>query len=210
MNCESVIQQLISAEESHDELELRKLSAHLDTCESCRDEWRGVKALRMVKFRPAFGPREGFYEAVIENSTRTTAPPSGRSHFWAGATFGGVLAAGIVFAVLTLGIFNNDTDGIDAAPVVTMALGEQQDVNIAIDAERNLPNTLVNVTLSGGFEIVGFGEQQTLSWNTDLEKGVNKLTLPISAIGSGKGLLLVRLEHEGVERVFRVQLNIDS
>jgi hypothetical protein len=91
-----------------------------------------------------------------------------------------------------------------------MALGERQDVDIAIDAERNLPNTLVNVTLSGGFEIVGFGEQQTLSWNTDLEKGVNKLTLPISAIGSGTGLLLVRLEHDGVGREFRVQLNVDS
>jgi hypothetical protein len=66
------------------------------------------------------------------------------------------------------------------------------------------------MTLSGDFEIAGFGQQQSLSWNTDLKQGVNKLTLPISAIGSGTGLLLVRLEHEGVERVFSVRLNADS
>jgi len=210
MNCESVIEQLIRAEGSNDELEMRKLQTHLETCESCEDEWRAVKALHMVKSRPAMDQREGFYESVIRNSTRIELHPAGRSRFWAGAAFGGVIAAGIMIAVLTIGVLDTEPGGSNAGSVITMALGEPHDVNIAIDAERNLPNTVVNVTLSGGFEIVGFGERQTLSWRTDLVKGINKLTLPISAIGPGAGQLLVRLEHEGTERVFRLQLNVDS
>ena len=62
--------------------------------------------------------------------------------------------------------------------------------------------------LSGGFEIVGFGDLRELTWSTDLEKGVNKLTLPLSAVAVAGGQLVVRLEHEGTTREFRVDLNI--
>ena len=206
MKCETVIDRLISAEESQNEIEMRKLGAHLETCEACRDEWRGAVALRALRLRPVHEPREDLFAEVMLRTTQVPARAPGRSQFWAGTAFGGLLAAGIVFAVLTLGFFRTGPEA--EFPTVLMALGEQQEVSIAIDAERDLPNTMVNVTLSNGFEIAGFGEQRTLSWTTDLEAGVNKLSLPISAISEVDGQLLVHLEHEGTKRTFRVELKV--
>ena len=151
---------------------------------------------------------DGLFEAVVSYATRQPGRATGKSQFWLGAAAGGLLAAGVVFAVLALGIFNAPPGNGNAMAAVAMALGEQQEVSIAIDAERDLPNTTVNVVLYGGFEIVGFGEQRELTWNTDLEKGVNKLTLPLSAVEAASGEVVVRLEHEGTHREFRIELNI--
>jgi hypothetical protein len=135
---------------------------------------------------------------------------AGGSRFWIGAAFGGLLVAGIAIAVVTLGLLQAPTASIPEVPVVTMALGEQQDVNIAIDADKDLPGTKVSVSLSGGFEIAGFGSLRELSWTTDLENGVNRLALPLLAVGDGDGHLIVRLEHDGTQRVFRVDLNLSG
>ncbi len=208
MNCEDIIERLIRVDQSDDELEQRKLAAHLETCESCQDAWRGAIALRMVKNRPAQRPADGLFEAVVSYATRQPGRATGKSQFWLGAAAGGLLAAGVAFAILAFGIFTVPPDSGTATAAVTMALGEQQEVSIAIDAERDLPNTTVNVVLYGGFEIVGFGAQRELTWSTDLEKGVNKLTLPLSAVEAASGQVLVRLEHEGTHREFRIELNI--
>jgi hypothetical protein len=62
------------------------------------------------------------------------------------------------------------------------------------------------VFLSGGVELAGFGNQREISWSTDLEQGVNQLTLPVIATDLNGGSLLVRLDHEGVQKVFKVNL----
>jgi len=208
MECTTVIDRLIEAEDSGNDLEFRRLSAHLAHCESCRDEWRGAQALRGVRRRPASEPRAGFFAEVIATSTRTPARGSGKKHFWAGTAVGGLLAACIAVAIVTLGIFDQQPPSASTPPVVTMALGDQQDVNIAIDAERDLTGTTINVTLSEGFEIAGFAGQRTLSWVADLDRGVNKLTLPVAALDTVDGELVVRLEHEGTTREFRLALKV--
>ena len=166
--------------------------------------------MRMVKNRPAQQPPDGLFTRVMAEATKPVPKASGRPQFWAGTAVGGFLAAGIAIAIVSLGFFDSPTDSVVATPIVTMALGGQQEISIAIDAERDLLNTTVNVLLSGGIEIVGLGAQRELSWNTDLQKGVNKLTLPITAVDLADGHLIVRLEHEGTQRIFRVDLKIDT
>jgi len=210
MNCEDVIEQLLEAGNLQDELENRKLTTHVENCASCRDALRGANAMRVVKNRPAQQPPDGLFTRVMAEATKPVPRAPGRSQFWAGTAVGGFLAAGIAIAIVSFGFFDTPTDSVVATPIVTMALGGQQEISIAIDAERDLLNTTVNVLLSGGIEIVGLGAQRELSWNTDLQKGVNKLTLPLTAVDLAKGYLIVRLEHEGTQRVFRVDLNIHT
>jgi hypothetical protein len=208
MKCEDVIERLIEAGNTEDEVTARKLAQHLEQCESCRDAIRGADAMRMLKNRPTLRAPEGFFRRTMAQVASQAQPAASGSRFWTGAAVGGLLAASVVIALFSFGILNVQPDTVDVPAAVSMALGEQQDVSIAIDAERDLPNTMVSVKLSGGFEIVGFGEQKELTWSIDLEKGVNKLTLPLSAVGAAGGQLVVRLEHEGTQREFRVNLNI--
>lgn len=209
MNCEDVIEQLVETEEDAlSVLERSKLVAHLAACQSCQHALRGANALRLVRNQAVGAAPDGLFDRVMTRATRSTNSAGKRSQFWIGAAFGGLLAAGIAIAVVTLGMFGTPGSSLPEVPVITIALGEQQQVNIAIDAEKDLPGTIVNVTLSGGFEIVGFGMQRDLSWTTDLEKGLNRLTLPLLAVDNTGGHLVVRLEHEGTMRVFRVDLKI--
>jgi len=209
MNCEDVIEQLVETEEDAlSVLERGKLVAHLADCKSCQDALRGANALRMVRNQAVRTAPEGLFDRVMTRATRSTISGAKRSQFWTGAAFGGLLAAGIAIAVVTLSTFEAPSSSLPEVPVITMALGEQQEVNIAIDAAKDLPGTTVNVTLSGGFEIVGFGMQRELSWITDLEKGVNRLALPLLAVDDTGGHLVVRLQHEGTMRIFRVDLKM--
>ena len=210
MNCEDVIEQVLEAGNLQDELENRKLTMHVEKCDSCRDALRGANAIRMVKNRRAHQPPDGLFTRVMAKATMPVPKAPGRSQFWAGTAVGGFLAAGIAIAIVSFGFFETPTDSVVATPIVTMALGGQQEISIAIDAERDLLNATVNVLLSGGIEIVGLGAQRELSWNTDLQKGVNKLTLPLTAVDVAEGHLIVRLEHEGTQRIFRVDLKIDT
>ncbi len=211
MNCEDVIEQLVETDEDAlSVLEQSKLVAHLSDCEACQDALRGAKALRMVRKLPVRSAPDGLFDRVMSHATQSTGSSARRSQFWIGAAFGGLLAAGVAIAVVTLGIFRAPSSSLPEVPVVTMALGEQQEVNIAIDAEKDLPGTTINILLSGGFEIAGFGKQRELSWTTDLAKGVNRLALPLFAVSDSEGHLIVRLEHEGTRRVFRVNLNLSG
>lgn len=207
MNCEDVIAQLIASEDDAlSVLEHSKIVEHLADCGDCQDGLRGANVLRMVRSRTLETAPEGLFERMLDVTTAPARPVAGRSQFWAGAAVGGLLAAGIAIAVVTLGLFRAPEIGEGSIPIVTMTLGVQQDVNIAIDAEKDLPGTTVNVFLAGGIELVGFGDTRELSWSTDLEKGVNRLALPLLAIDGSGGHLVVRLQHEGTERIFRVDL----
>jgi len=207
MNCEDVIELLVETEEDAlSVLEQSKLVAHLSDCESCQDAVRAANALRIVKRQPVRSAPDGLFNRIMIHTTHATGSRTRSSQFWIGAAFGGLLAAGIAIVVVTLGIFRAPELALPEVPVVTMALGEPQDVSIAIDAEKDLPGTTVNVVLAGGVEIVGFGDRRELSWSTDLEKGVNRLALPLLAVDGSGGHLIVRLEHEGTERIFRVDL----
>jgi hypothetical protein len=211
MNCDDVIEQLLDAEEDAlSVLERSQLVAHLADCRSCQDALRAANALRMVRKEPVRSAPDGLFDRVMARATNAAIPGARKFQFWTGAAFGGLLAAGIAIAVVTLGTFRAPISSPPEVPVVTMALGEQQDINIAIDAEQDLPGTTVNVVLAGDFEIAGFGEQRELSWTTDLDKGVNKLALPLLAVGDTEGHLIVRLEHDGTRRIFRVNLNLSG
>lgn len=206
MNCENLIEQLMRADETGNDLEFRRLGEHLEHCGDCRHEWRAVKALRGLRDRQAAAPRADLFDEIMANTAAATANDTGWGQFWLGTAVGGLIAAGLATLVLTFGVFNDVPTGPAEGPAVAMTLGMPQEINIAIDAERDLEGSTVHVTLSDGFGIDGYGEERTLSWQTDLVRGVNKLTLPIVATAPGTGQLVVRLEHGGSERLIRIDL----
>ena len=83
-------------------------------------------------------------------------------------------------------------------------------MEIAIDVDRPLAGAKISVMLAGDVEVEGFGSLRELSWSDDLESGVNRLTLPLRAIGADVGQVVVRLSHPDSEQLFVVKLKLDS
>ena len=120
---------------------------------------------------------------------------------------GGAVAATLVMAfMISIERPSSDLSSAPAALEFVIAMNEARNVNIAIDAGHDLQGATVSVFLSGGVELAGFGSKREISWATDLEQGVNQLQLPVVATDLNGGSLLVRLDHEGVQKVFRVTL----
>ena len=68
----------------------------------------------------------------------------------------------------------------------------------------------VRVLLAGGIELQGLGGRRELKWKTDLEPGINRLTLPIIASDNSGGRLSVAVEYGAQQRAFVVQIDVDD
>ena len=209
MNCEETYDRLV-AMKNHAlaTLEQRQLTAHLVSCEVCQSTARSSVALQEIRDQELQSVPDGLFENVMRHTVRTAKPAGSR--FWMGAGFGGALAASIMLVVMSFGF------GTGASPVTAdviqfqVSIHESRDLNVAIDLERSLPGATITVVLTGGIEIDGFGSQRKITWTSDLQAGVNRLTLPIVAINEAGGQLLVTVNHENKQRTFQVKLTLDT
>ena len=205
MKCEHVLTVLQRAGNSSDPAR-REATEHLASCEDCRNAAHALATLRADRDLPIERPRDGAFQdairAAVSASSRTTPRRSG---FWLGMGVGAALAASVaVAAVMMLRPFSQSAP--PGAPAVTLAINEARDVNVALSSPEPLSNAEIHVALSGDIGLRGFAEQRELRWSTDLDRGVNQLTLPIVAIGPHGGQVLVEVLHGDKRRAFVVDV----
>ena len=212
MNCEDAIAKIQSDSESGPtDLDSRQAMEHIAGCEDCRDALNGLEALHEIRKQTPVGAPEGLFGRIIQNVTENAKPQKTRYGFWHGVGIGGAVAATLIMAFMASTVMRSpEVASAPATPEFVIAMNEARDVNIAIDAGRDLQGATVSVFLSGGVELAGFGNKREISWSTNLEQGVNQLTLPVVATSLDGGSLLVRLDHDGVQKVFRVNLKIQG
>lgn len=210
MNCEDAIthyQNTIGARPA--DLESRNALAHVAGCEECRDVLRGIEALHELRHLETANAPEAFFGEVVRSVTAGTEAQ--KPGFWHGIGIGGAVAATVLIALMALLELRSPEPASAAmTPEFLIAIDETRDVNIAIDVGHDLEGATVSVFLSGSIELAGFGDQREISWSTDLEQGVNQLRLPVVATDLDGGSLLVRLDHDGVHKVFLVDLKISG
>ena len=68
----------------------------------------------------------------------------------------------------------------------------------------------IHVVLTGSIGLQGFAEQRELRWTTDLDRGVNQLTLPLVALGPSGGQVMVEVQHGDKRRTFVVDVQTDD
>ena len=211
MNCENVLERLdaLSGDE-HDSVERRKVEEHISSCDECRSALRGAEAMRTVRAQPIENASDDLFEQVMNRVAGTEIQAQTSRGFWLGAGFGGALVATIAVVALTLGLFRNESGSDADVAQFMVSMEETRDLNVAIELERDLPGATLSVFLSGGIELAGFGQRRELVWTADLDKGLNKLTLPVFATGSNGGQLIVKLHHAASQQVFVVNLKLDS
>jgi hypothetical protein len=202
MKCEDAIGLLADAVGEAETAGHRSAYRHLEECEHCASAWRAVQALREEGSRPVPGPDSGLFARTMRLAAQS-APRAARRRrlrgFWLGAGVG-ALAAGAAFLMMTGVVPALRTPPPEATPHVRVALNQPRDVSIALDSSQRLADVRIRVVLSGAIDLVGFGSQREISWTTDLERGTNKLTLPVVALGTGQ--LLVEVGQGERRRTF--------
>lgn len=210
MNCKTVAENMpgIVSGELNSTL-LTDCEQHIHQCDDCRDALHGGGWLAHLRERPTALTPEGLFERISSNVDRGAAAPP-RQGFWLGTGFGGAIAASLLALVLTLGWIGpaDQDDGAVAAFVV--ALGEPRSMDIAIETDKTLAGANISILLSGGVQLDGYGHRRELSWTTNLEAGVNRLSLPVLAVDPSGGQMVVRLDHPDSEQVFVVRLKINA
>ncbi len=185
-----------------------RVLVHVDRCAECREALRGAEALAELAARDTGSPRAGLFDAVVGRAVSQPARATRDSRFWAGAGVG-ALAASLVAIALFLGWTDSRVPNA-GVPEFVVSLAEPRQMNVAFETDRALDGAKITILMSGSVEIDGYGPQRELSWTENLDAGVNRLSLPVIANGTGGGQVVVRLDHPQSEQVLLVRLRVES
>jgi hypothetical protein len=208
MRCEDALEVLRWGDAAAN-AERRAAEFHLAQCAACRLAERALIALDAERRAPVPRLAEGAFERAVQ---RALQPPvarvPSRRGFWLGTAVGGALAASIAVAATLLWL----QPGVPVAtanPEVTLALNEVRDVSVSLDSPEALAGAEIHVVLTGAIGLQGFAEQRELRWVTDLDRGVNQLTLPLVALGPSGGQVMVEVQHGDKRRTFLLDVQTE-
>jgi len=200
MRCEDAVE-TIRTVGSRPGASLRAAMEHTRDCADCQAALRAIEAMRTLRDEPTPIFADGAIERAVDRALATSPAQRYRRGFWTGLASGAALAATI--AALAVGVLLWDNGSAPVAiPEVRAALNMPSNVTVALDSPEPLANAEVRVELRGGVELDGYAGQRELRWSTDLERGVNQLTLPVVAIDAHGGQVLVEVTHGQKRRTF--------
>ncbi|HET8697998.1 MAG TPA: hypothetical protein VFO94_10955 [Gammaproteobacteria bacterium] len=202
MKCEDVLSVL--QRDGSSELARRAATEHLARCEDCRNAAHAFATLRADRDLPIPLPGDDVFRRAIAAAVGSQRAPS-RSGFWWGVGVGAALAASLVLAVLAFGPLEVATPP-SAAPHIVLNVNEQRDVSVALSSPEPLEGAEIRVALRGEVALRGFDDQRELTWSTDLDRGVNQLTLPLVGLQVGSGQVVVEVQHGDKRRSFVVDV----
>ncbi|NOX90930.1 MAG: hypothetical protein GXP18_00330 [Gammaproteobacteria bacterium] len=200
--------------------------AHRASCAACQAVYTSELAmLERLRAMPVVEPPEGFADRVLANAIRRNIPQHQNHHrrgFMVG--FGSAAAAALAVWVV-VGMFpgelpdtgsapeqviasSNPVDTVRQQSVLSIALNTQQTVRLAFASSESLKGAKITIRLPENVALVGYPGRRELSWETNLEKGDNLLSLPIIATQVARGELIADIEYEG--RVKTLTLNLET
>ena len=208
MRCEEAVEILRETEEAGI-LPLQAARAHLEGCEECAAALRAVSALRAEHDAPVPRVPAQSFARAMERATHAPRTDVRRGpSFWLGTAVGGALAAGIAVVVATM--WPQTTMPPIGNPEVRLALNEVRQVSMSLDSPEALAEAEIRVVLTGGVGLQGFAGQRELRWTTDLDRGVNQLTLPLVGLEATGGQVTVEVYHGTKQRTFVIDIEPTS
>jgi hypothetical protein len=208
MNCQEFLTQL--DEYMAGELEPRVIDAagaHVRACPSCQQRLTRRHELRArLRSQNVPPPRPVFFAQALVHA-RQSAPT--RLSLWprlVGAALAASLAVWIGFGAWSGS--QQTPSASDKLAGIVIALHETKTIQLAFNAEQALTGAMLHIHLPDGIELRGFPDQREVHWRTDLARGVNLLSLPLTAVAASQGTLRARLEHDARSTEFTVPLRV--
>lgn len=183
------------------------MELHWQQCAPCRLQRDRAAALSAaLRALPAPAPRPGFVDGALARAGRGA---DGASRRLRGPLVAMALAASLVLAV-GLAVLVGTEPAPAPVPVqtVTLTVEQPQTLGLRFNSAKALPAATLSLTLPENLELVGYGAQRELTWQTDLNEGGNLLQLPLVARGAVKDDLVARLSHGQSSKTFRLKIEV--
>ncbi len=197
MRCEDAIDVIRTHAKPSDEL--RAATAHADACDDCRAALRALDATRALREQATPDVDERAIERAIYRALSESPRRRYRRGFRRGMASGAALAAAVSALAVGVWRFTAGEDLPAAVPEVRIALNQRSNVTVTLESPEALADAEVRVELRGAVALDGYQGQRELRWSTNLDRGVNQLTLPVVASEARGGQVLVEVTH-GVKR----------
>lgn len=183
------------------EKDTKLVAAHLQDCAACRKDYRQtLDMIDLLKDIPVSSASAGFAERALSNAIRSRSATAGsRIKYVTGG-----IAASLVAVVTAISILTAP-DPQPTDPGVVFVGGEVRTIRVAIESSRAIEDIEMTIDVSDNLEIEGYANQQAISWTTRLERGVNMIALPVTAIAAGDGEIVARVGLGESEKVFRIR-----
>lgn len=208
MRCEEAVE-ILRATEYAGILPLQAARAHLEGCEDCAAALRAASALRAEHYVPVPRvPAQSFARAMERATHAPHREPSRSRGFWLGTAVGGAIAAAIAITIAVL--WPQAAMSPIGNPAVQLALNEVRQVSMSLESPEALADAEIRVVLTGGVGLQGFAGQRELRWMTDLDRGVNQLTLPLVGLDASGGQVTVEVYHGTKRRTFVIDVQPTS
>jgi len=205
MRCEDAVETLrtVGAQPNAD---MRAAMDHVATCGDCQSALRAIDALHALRDESTPPIGDAVIQLAVDRALASRPEQRYRSGFWAGLASGVGVAAAVAALAVGIWVFGPGGKAPVAVPEVRVALNQRSDVTVTLESPEPLANAEVRIELRGGVELVGYAGQRELKWSTDLDRGINQLTLPVVAIDASGGQVLVEVTHGQKHRAFVVDI----
>ena len=196
------------------EVECAGMDHHLEHCADCRGAFAEEKAMReALRDMPVPEVSVGFAaralrRAAVANSV--SHHPVRNRAFMGG--FAAALVAGIVLWFVT-GVYGPNGEFVTSQPQLaelSISLYETRQVKLSFNAPENMNKVRVSLVLPEHVELEGYPDRKQIAWYTNLRKGDNILTLPLSALRSEKGVFTAKIGTGKTEKKIQFYLNVEK
>jgi hypothetical protein len=201
MRCEDAIEQ-ISTSGAGASGDLKAAMAHAQDCDDCKSALRALDALRPLRHEPPAVPSDHAMERAIDTALSSMPARRYRRGFWSGLTSGAALAATLAAVAVGIWLQGPDREATGGVPEVRLVVNQPHAVTVSLESPEALADAEVRVELRGALALDGYAGQRELRWMTDLDRGINQLKLPVVAVDTTGGQVLVEVTHGDKRRTF--------
>jgi anti-sigma factor RsiW len=186
------------------------LSAHIETCDACRQVLNSEQRLResLKDYGESSMPHAdaAFFDRALVTAAREGSRR--QRNRWVMTGIGGTIAAGLILWMLGGLFFKAPEVTQPPVPAIVMTLEEPRTLNLVFSSATVLADATMTVVLPQGIEVEGFAGLREITWMTSLDAGKNVLPLTLIATSPHGGELMATLRHDGDDKTFRVKLTV--
>lgn len=183
--------------------QVTELNLHLNGCLACQAKFtRAQQVINLLRNAPIDPPLPGFHEKVFERVHSLHG--RGERTRWI-TVAGGSLAASFALLLLFMPIASR-LQPLQEIPTVVFETALMKTINLAFNAPQEFNHVTLTIELPANFELVGFPNQSSVTWNTALSPGKNVLALPVIATAPRDGVLIARLTSGEKSKIFSIRV----